>query len=167
MSSALSNSELCELYQRYAHLLVRRCRLRLGDAALADDALQDLFYKLMRHGGAIRAVDSQLAWLYRAADRCCYDIARRQQRQRQVAQPPSEDVPAVGAADRSGVLEELFARLNPDERHVATLLFDDGMTQTEASKQLGRSRQSINRQARAIRELAQKLLQEVRGAGVG
>ena len=76
MSAALRTEEVSALYAKYGFFLLRRCRTILRDAALADDALQEAFVKVMRGGAAIREADEPLRWLYRVVDRACFDALR-------------------------------------------------------------------------------------------
>ena len=157
MSNGLSNVELSALYQRYGHLLLRRCRAQLGDDALAQDALHTVFLKLMRHGAGVREAESQLAWLYRSTDHCCFDLLRSRRRAQRMTTRSLEVDSASMPVHERGFVSRLLALLEPSERMLALLLFRDGFTQREASEQLGRSRQTINKQAQSIRELAQQL----------
>ena len=83
MSTALVESELREIQKTYAHLMLRRCRVILRNDATADDAMQDVFVKLMRFGGEFRAAQAKLRWLYRVVDRVCFDHITRQRNRRE------------------------------------------------------------------------------------
>ena len=78
--SALTNREVADLYERYGHLVLRRCRVVLSEDALADDAMQNAYVKLMRHGASVRDPSGALRYLYRIADRCCFDLLGRRSR---------------------------------------------------------------------------------------
>jgi DNA-directed RNA polymerase specialized sigma24 family protein len=60
------------LYHRYHPRLLRRCLRITRDRALAEDALHSAFVKLMRHGGGLAQACSEIAFLNRVVDRCCY-----------------------------------------------------------------------------------------------
>lgn len=165
MSSELSNAEVVDLYKRYGHLVLRRTRVMLRDAQLAEDVLQSVFLKVMRNGASIRGADSQLAWLYRAVDRCCFDLIdqlrRRERRERYRWFDSAESRPSI---EERSFLSALWHRLDPQERAVAMLLYSDGLSQDEASHRLGWSRQTINKKAMAIRQLANDLAREMEAA---
>jgi RNA polymerase sigma-70 factor (ECF subfamily) len=60
---------------------MRRCRRILRDDAAAQDALQEAFCRFWRYGRSLRSSESKLAWLYRVAERCCFDqLTRRRGR---------------------------------------------------------------------------------------
>ena len=152
---ALSALEVEELYARYGHLVLRRSRGILRHETLAHDALQTVFVKVIRHGSALRDVESKLGWLYTVTDHCCIDIIKRRRRDFSVenaasscsSQPP----PPVEARS---TLNTLLGKLQPRERIVALLLYGDGLTQQEISERLGWSRQTVNKKAQLIRRIA-------------
>ena len=155
MSEGLSDSDVGEIYRTYGHLLLRRCRLRTRDDAAAEDALQEAFLKIIKHGGAYLAAESRLRWLYRVVDNCCYDgFARR--REAPVAPDELEDragPPGQRAeSDARMDVEHAFGRLPEPERAVALLAFVGGMDQGQIARELGSSRQTVNKKLGSIRE---------------
>ncbi|MEY2935070.1 MAG: hypothetical protein RL033_5819 [Pseudomonadota bacterium] len=154
-SAALSKLEVEELYARYGHLVLRRSHSILRHEALAHDALQTVFLKVIRHGSALREVKSQLGWLYTVTDNCCVDLMKRRRRDFSFENQPScgraQPPPPVEARS---TLSTLLSKLQPRERLVALLLYGDGLTQEEVSERLGWSRQTVNEKARLIRQLA-------------
>ena len=113
----LSNEEVAEIYRRYGHLLLRRGRARLRDAAAAEDVLQECFVKVMKYGGAYRTADAKLRWLYQVVDNGCFDAIGR--RRETPAEPEQlETRPALGgpgAATRIQV-QRALAGLGERER---------------------------------------------------
>ena len=159
MSNGLSNEEVRSLYVRYGHLVLRRCRRILQDPALAEDAVQEVFLKSLRYGASVRAADSELAWLYRVVDNCCFTLLES----RKSTRLPLRALPEQAQAQPSRADDSwhgVLAGLSEPERSAAILLYTDGLTQGEVSKRLGRSRQTINKYVRAIRRLALKMLNE-------
>lgn len=160
-SAPLTNAEVAEVYEKYGLLIWRRSRASLRSDESADDALQDVFVKVMRHGVSLRVADSKLAWLYTVTDRCCIDIARR--RRQGLVPVDAADAPLADARASSCPIEgrnfisRLLARLGPMERALALLMFGEGCTQTEAARRLGWSRQTINKKAKLIRQRADEM----------
>lgn len=155
MGSGLTNQEVAEVYRQYGHLLLRRCRLLLRDPALADDALQEVFIKVMRYGGELRHAEVKVRWLYRVADRCCFDLLKKR-KQRAEVDAPVEEVgphPAVQLELRDAAIKVLH-RLNSKERRIAVMAFVDGMSQEAIASETGWSRQTINKKLQAIRKRA-------------
>jgi RNA polymerase sigma factor (sigma-70 family) len=154
-STGLSNAEVRDLYVRYGHLVRRRARGRLSDPQLAQDALQTVFLKIMRHGANVRHADSQLAWLYRACDRVCFDLLRQRYRDLAATVAGSVDAPSVRQPTNArSLLQCLWTKLSRREQQLATLVYCDGLTQSEVSKELGWSRQTINKKIKTIRRAA-------------
>ena len=155
MPDALTPTEASSLYARYGFLLLRRCRTILRDAASAEDALQLVFERLLRKGAGVREAEQPLRWLYRVADRCCFDVLRSRNRTREspMDEEPADDArhPAVDIELRDSVMA-LLARMDEDQQRLAVLLFVDGMSQGEIATELGVSRVTVNKRVQALRE---------------
>jgi len=149
----LAHDEVAALYEAYGHLVRRRCGLTLRDAALADDALQEVFLKALRYGSEVKSAASPLAWLYRVADNCCYTLRKKITAP---SPPPAAEPswhPVHHLEARNGVLAALAGLPERDVR-VAMLAFVDGLSQGEIADEVGSSRQTVNRKLQEIRERA-------------
>jgi RNA polymerase sigma-70 factor (ECF subfamily) len=166
LERGLSRNEVEGVYRRYGPMLERRCRLLLRDDVLAEDAMQELLTTLLRRGQTFREATSPYAWLCRAAERASLDLLRRGKRGRDALSLDDVDVlgpaPGVDAEARRAVLESL-ERLDDDARHLAVLLFVDGLTQAEAAGELGVSRVTVNKRAAVIRAQLQLVLRDESG----
>src|SRR5438105_4321088 len=95
----MTESEVAEAYRRFGHLVLARCRRILRDDAGAEDALQEVLVRLWRYGDGFRAADSKVAWLYRVAERVCFDqLSRRRARAESVLDAATGAAP--GAAQK-------------------------------------------------------------------
>jgi RNA polymerase sigma-70 factor, ECF subfamily len=164
---SLPSTDVSALYAKYGFFLRRRCRTILRDDALADDALQEAFVKVLRSEGGLRGVEEPLRWLYRVVDRCCFDALRK--RRRSVESPSDEEGtsahPGVEIEMRDAVLR-LLATFGEDEMQIALLLFVDGMSQGEIAEEMGVSRVTINKRVQAIRVRADAWLGRTRATEV-
>jgi RNA polymerase sigma-70 factor (ECF subfamily) len=153
MSEGLSNAEVTEIHRRYGFYLRRRCRVLLRDAALADDALQEVLVKLLRRGAPFRDAPQPMRWLHRAVDHACFDLLRRGKRSRQSAPlDEAEDLVHPGVApDVRRAIVEALSLLRDEEREVAVMAFVDGMSQGEIAAELGCSRVTVNKRVAAVR----------------
>ncbi len=154
MSEGLTSAELRELHRRYGPFLRRRCQILMRDRALADDALQEVFMKLLRHGGPFRDAPHPMRWLHRVADHACFDLHRSGKRSRQSTPiDEAEDLvhPGVAPDARRAVLDALFA-LNDEDKQIAVMAFIDGMSQKEIADEIGYSRVTVNKRIAAIRD---------------
>jgi RNA polymerase sigma-70 factor (ECF subfamily) len=161
VGEGLARDEVEGLYRRYGFFLRRRCLLLLRDAALADDALQDVFLKVMRSGAGVLTADRPMHWLYRVADRACLDLLRRTKHTRRAKE--LDDV-AIDLPSHPGTVPELRRAaielldvLDDEEQAIAVMAFIDGMTQQEIADELGYSRMTIVKRVAAIRERAERL----------
>jgi RNA polymerase sigma factor (sigma-70 family) len=152
LGGGLSNAAVTDIYNRYGHLLLRRCRVLMRDDAAADDALQDAFVKIMRHGGAFWTVDSKLGWLYRVVDNCCFDA---QKRRRERPAPDEELERASTNAAPSPVariaVSRALERLHGRERQLAVLALVDSAGQQQFASEVGWSRQTVNKKLGDVR----------------
>jgi RNA polymerase sigma-70 factor (ECF subfamily) len=160
VDAALTTEEISALYEKYGFFLLRRCRAILRDTALADDALQEAFVKVLRAGGGVRAADEPLRWLYRVVDHCCFDALRR--RRRSVETSCDEEGagvhPSVQIELRDAV-QQLLGALDEQEMRIAVLLFFDGMSQGEIAEEVGVSRVTVNKKVQTIRARAEAWLE--------
>lgn len=160
-TKGLASPEIRAIYERYGHLLLRRCRAIVRDEAGAEDALQEVFVNLMRYGAAFRDAKAKLAWLYRVADRCCFALLDRRRR---APVPTGEATPErIDASDDPSARHEVLSALgalDEDERTLAVLAFIEERDQGEIGRILGVSRQTINKRLKHLRVHAAALLQE-------
>lgn len=161
MSEGLSNREVADLYRRYGYVLRRRCLMLLRQPAHVDDALQEVFLKVMRAGAPIRTAAEPLRWLYRVADRACFDLLRKTKTRRA---DPIDDVldelPGHEGLEpelRRAAMELLDA-LDVEDQQIAVMAFLDGMNQQEIADELGYSRMTIIKRVARLKERAQRIL---------
>ena len=161
MSEGLSNREVADLYRRYGFLLRRRCLMLLRDPAHVDDAFQETFLKLMRGGAPIRTAAEPLRWLYRVADRTCFDLLRRTKTRRAASiDDVLDELPAHPGLEpelRRAAMELLDA-LDVEDQQIAVMAFLDGMNQQEIAEELGYSRMTIIKRVARLKERAQRIL---------
>src|SRR5712692_6909018 len=158
----MTEDEVAQAYRQYGFLVLRRCRRILRDEAAGEDALQEVFVRLMRYGRAFEKAESKVLWLYRVADRCCFDLlARRTSRaEAPLGESAQELRPAGGGAqaieDRDVVLRFL-AHFDDRLKKVAVLHYLDEMTQEEIAEATGWSRQTVFKKLAVLRDRAQAL----------
>jgi RNA polymerase sigma factor (sigma-70 family) len=150
-------AEVGEAYRRLGHLVRQRCRRILRDDEIAEDAVQNAFVRLWRFLPAYRAASLKLPWMYRVADRCCFDLlARKRSRREQpitTAIGGSGESSAQALEDRELVLAFL-ERFDEEVQQIAVLLYLDEMSQGEIAESLGCSRQTVNKKIAFLRERA-------------
>lgn len=160
--STLTEAEVGAAYRKYATTVQRRCARRLCDDALAQDAVQEVFIRLLRYGAGFRIAESEAWWLYRVADRVCWDLLRRrrsQARERSGDSLAELEAPFDHAADAAhrDVIQRFFERFDETMRELAWLHFVAEIPQGEIGRRLGWSRQTVNRKLAFVNQRAQTL----------
>src|SRR5258707_4691354 len=95
----MTHDEVAHAYRQYGPLVLRRCRRILRGDGAAEDMLQEVFVRLWRYGEAFAAADSKLLWLYRVADRCCFDQLSRRSTRVEVPIDDGTDAPDPARGD--------------------------------------------------------------------
>ena len=114
-------------------------RHRLSDDAAADDVLQDVFVKAMRHGPGFCRLDDPRAWLFQVARNALVDRARTSHpteplplgSAEPVAEPP-EPLDPVDAL--TGCLERTLGELSPEDSAILRACDLQGQTQREFAR---------------------------------
>ena len=154
----LTEREVGAAYECYGHLVLRRCRAILRDDDLAQDALQEVFVRLMRYGGKFKQADSPLRWLYRVSDRVCFDLIKATKRQPEsrestVQQRSDASRPDQAVADRQAVLRFL-AHFDDKTKQIAILHYVEELPQERIAQETGWSRQTIHKKLQRLRAKA-------------
>ena len=144
-------------YREYGYVLRQRCLALLGDPAAADDALQEVFVRVLRYGH--RPPDKPLAWLKRIADRCCFDLIKKNRRQSDMQRSLSTEREIVETwpahdPDNVRVVLHLLAKAKPKLQQVAVLFYYDEMTRDEIARELGCSTMTVKRRLAEFRRYA-------------
>jgi RNA polymerase sigma-70 factor (ECF subfamily) len=152
---------LSELYDRYAGLVYGAGVRYLGDRALAEDLVQEVFTAVWRGAASFDPSRASFAtWVYRITrNRATDQIRRRSARVRTVG---GEARPEPGVEDPAGELSQSFdvasalSRLSPTHREVLILAYFHGLSQSEISRRtstpLGTVKSRTTAALRALRE---------------
>ena len=156
----ISSETVRRAYEAKGLLVLRRCRLILRNEVAAEDALQEVFIRLLRYGGTVQNDDVPLSWLYRTAERTCFELLKRNKRE------PLPDTAAVElsfltadpalASEAREVLEKFFYRLDDKLKQVAILHYVDGLSQERIGEALGWSRRTVYKKLVKIRRIVER-----------
>lgn len=139
----MTRAEVEQLYTRYAPAVLRRARSILGDAAMAQDAMHDVFAVLVREEDRFRGQSSVLTWLYQATTHRCLNLLRdRTTRERLLAEQVPSERASPGPEDLSYV-RELLLEVPEALREIAIYYYVDQMDQEEIAALLGVSRRTV------------------------
>ena len=163
---------LAELYRCYGHLVLLRCRTILRDDDEAEDVMHDVFERAIIYGHSLAKADSGLLWLYRVAERCCFDRLRTRRRQVLLKPDALAHVATPGslsqsAAEAREVIVALLGSFEPKVQQVALLYYVDGLKQEEIAQQLGWSRRTVIKKLALLRRQAVDLVQTCTASPAG
>ena len=164
----LETEEVAEAYKQYAHQVMRRCRRILRQEHSAEDVVQEVFMRLWRYGHSFREAECKVGWLYRVADRCCFNELKRRRGQHTVAvRETDEQRLSPNPSEEREVVLRFLSRFEPRVQRVAILHYLDEMTQDEIAAATGWSRQTIHKKLLFLRERAQALRGQLCGEAAG
>jgi RNA polymerase sigma-70 factor (ECF subfamily) len=124
------------LYERTARpLWVYLCR-KTGDAHLADDLLQETYYRFLRTRIAFESDAHRKNYLFRIATNIAND-SFRSSTSRTEQLPDSYEPAAAGSPDRKTDLHRAMAKLKPRERDALWLAYAEGLSHKEIAITLG------------------------------
>ncbi len=148
------------LARRHGALVFRACHRVLRDRALAEDATQETFVRLMRNGEGVSG--SLASWLHRVATRLAIDAARSEQcrKRRELSFAASKQT-------REELQDEVAHHLDGCIQHVSepgrTLLVEhylQGRRQSEMASVRRTSKATISRRIRGSLEEFRRLLEQ-------
>jgi RNA polymerase sigma-70 factor, ECF subfamily len=146
----------------HQQLVLRTAYRLLGDLEEARDAAQEVFLRLLKHGGRIQR-DPQ-AWLYRVTLNVCHDRHRRRKPSTELEAEPVDPgrnpEQALAFDERKRLLIEGLATLPERERAALVLRDIEGLPTREVARILGVEEVTIRSQVSAARL---KLAKYVRG----
>ncbi len=154
----MNDASLAALYERYGHLVFKRCLRLLGVPADAEDTMHDVFLRAHRAPPPER---STLIWLYRIATNCCFDRLRRQRLERG---SPSTDEPQLDVdPDQRALLTMVLRQVDGLTCEMGLLHHVDGLTQDEIAHECGYSRRTVGKKLEAFQVQFQARWQEAGG----
>ena len=160
---------LTALVARWAGPLFRIARRITGSAEDAEDVRQEVFLRLLTTPGAVDRPETFAAWVYRAATNGALSRARSQVRRRgwlerfrRLVHDPSRHAAAADVAaeaqDESERLDRALQRLDPADRALLALRFDEDRTFAEIATILRLPTSTVkSRHARVVERLRAQL----------
>ncbi len=129
----------------------------------ADDVVQDVLAKLLRHDAAVRA-GSVHAWLFTTARRAIIDRARAERRD---AALPDGDLSGdhlagdpSASADLARCLEPMMASLDSDDRALLERVDKKGESQAALARELGISASGLKSRVQRARRRLRAVLED-------
>jgi len=140
---------LDEVYQRHVRAIYGLTFRILGEAATAEDVVQEVFLKLWRQPASYNPERGSLSsWLLGVAHNRAIDVLRRRRTHpEQLLPDPSEfeivadgtvdPVDAAGLHEASEAVRRALTRIPPEQRRAIEMAFFEGKTHVEISEELG------------------------------
>jgi RNA polymerase sigma-70 factor (ECF subfamily) len=129
------------LYDRTARPLWLYLRRRSGDSQLADDLLQETYYRFLRTRVAFESESHRRNYLFRIASNLVNDSHRRKHDHVELsddhAVPSHKDSDAAGQSQRRTDLARAMAQLKPRQRDALWLAYAEGSSHEEIAQMLG------------------------------
>lgn len=135
---------LGELARRYEGLLLGLCTGMLGDRALAMEAVQETWLRVIRHSRTYDGRASVKTWVYQIAMNRCRDLGRarsssknreRVHHDRLVDARKAHVIPTASSIDPK--LEAAVGALEVHQRETVILCYHRGLTHRQAAEVLG------------------------------
>ena len=137
-----------ELFRRYAPAALGLAYRILGDQALAEDVVQEVFVSVWRRAAAYDPLRGRVrTWLLTQVHHRAVDTVRREEAERRRANAPSAmpaDQPTVDdvveedwIASRRTDVRAAMEMLPPDQRLMLQLAYFGGMTQSQVAESTG------------------------------
>jgi RNA polymerase sigma-70 factor (ECF subfamily) len=148
------------LYETHAYALFRRCRRLLLDVEEAQDAMQEVFLKVLESPTRFLGSSTASTYLFGVATHLCLNRLRNRavrdgRWEANVAATlharPQEPAETVEARELAAAI---LGEADPDTAAMAVYHFLDGLTQGEIAGLVGLSRVSVNRRLQAFRRAA-------------
>jgi RNA polymerase sigma-70 factor (ECF subfamily) len=167
------------LYDRYARVVYSFALRIVGDPSLAEELLQEVFFRAWQQGGAFRASrGSFITWLLSITHNLAIDELRKRRRRPQRAdnntteeaeqllpempdesQDVEEEVWLSSLRDR---IADALASLPPAQREAIELAYFQGLTQREIAERLGEPLGTIKTRMRlGMQKLREQLSHEL------
>jgi RNA polymerase sigma factor (sigma-70 family) len=145
-----TGNAFAELVRRNADLVYSSARRQLGDAHLAEDVTQAVFFLLTRKAAKVKG--SLPGWLITATCYACRDArkiaARRRRHERQAAQmrPEQSQISQESTWENySPMLDDAIKRLSPADRDAVVLRYLRGMSHREVGESIGVSEEAARK----------------------
>jgi RNA polymerase sigma-70 factor (ECF subfamily) len=139
---------------------------RVPPGVEADDLLQEVFLRVVRHLGTLRGTDRPEAWLFQITRNALRDTLRARQRRDGRTDPLESDLPAetdteavrAAEAELAPCLTAMVGRLDEPYRTAIDLTSLKGFTQAEAARQAGISLSGMKSRVQRGRDRLRQML---------
>jgi RNA polymerase sigma-70 factor (ECF subfamily) len=158
-----------ELFAKHGAMVYRRAYRLLGRREDAEEAVQEVFVRVMRGLADFDHRSAVTTWLYQITTHYCLDLLRNRARRRQLfAQNVVQDDtgPGQGAAASDLVLlRRLLAEADEQQGRAVIYVYLDGMSHEQAAEVLGVSKRTVGNLIERFLGWAQKRSDDIKAPG--
>lgn len=142
-------------YKKYGSMVFRRCMDILKNEDQAYDAMQEVFYKLLKN---LNRLDGRYpsSLLYRIATNTCLNTIAYQAKFSE--DPPDEVLTQIACYDEaeerfiaSNLLDKIFNKEKKSTREIAVLFYIDGLRLKEVAQEVGMSVSGVRKRLRILK----------------
>ena len=153
---------LDEILTRWEKPMLRLCFAYLGDTALAEDAVQEMFFKAWKNYDRFRREANEKTWLTRIAINTCKDLMKSAWARNTDRSVTPETLPEGSAPfdDRDDTVTRAVMSLPPKLKEVTLLHWYQGLTLEEMGKALRLPRSTINYRLKKAKEILKQELED-------
>lgn len=167
----LTDPELAELYDRYAHVLFHRCRSILRNDQDAWDAVQETFARVIRNADTFRQQSSPLTWMYKISTNYALNQLRNRKSRDRKHEDHKEEIvgpertaPADEASEDHTRILELLDGADEQTKACVVHTFFDECTREETARLVGLSVPTVRKRINTFLERARRQLGVVAGS---
>ncbi len=148
-------------YDRTVSALRSYLRMLCRDTAVADDLLQESYFRFLQAGISGLNELQMKAYLYKTATSAARDHWRAEKRERRWQEVPPAESESAGDPNLSHDMNQLFQKLNPSEQTLLWLAYVEGFQHREIAEALNLKEKSVRVMLfRARKQLAEMVTQE-------
>ena len=142
--------------------ILRLCFAILGDTALAEDAVQETFFKAWKSYDRFRADAAEKTWITRIAVNTCRDLLKSAWARNTDRSVTPELLPEGSAPfeERDDTVTRAVMSLQPGLKEVTLLHWYQGMTLEEMGRVLRLPRSTINYRLKKAKAILKKELED-------
>ena len=147
---------------RWEKPILHLCYAYLGDTALAEDAVQETFFKAWKHYDRFRGEADEKTWLTRIAMNHCKDQLKSAWFRHTDRSVTPDDLPegSVPFTERDDTVTRAVMSLPPKLKEATLLRWYQGMTVDEMTKVLRTPRSTVNNRLKKARTILKAELEE-------
>jgi RNA polymerase sigma-70 factor, ECF subfamily len=163
ISTNIRNEQVQRMYRKYARTIYARCRRLLSDPQEAEDAVHEVFMRVLRHLETAPSEEEALPWIYRISSNYCLNHLRNARTRLEKMSAAPERAP--DAFEDQLMAKQLARRLVANavrEHQVPVVMYHlADVDQQTIAHRLGVTRRTVINRLNAFADDAREFLKKV------